>query len=75
MYANTVKMNARKRLCQSSKEIYMKARENGITNLNEVEVIVLETTGDITIISKSESNNTCDETLKNVSGYPKVEVG
>ncbi len=52
-------------------EINMKARGSGITNLNEVEVIVLETTGDITIISKSEKSNTGDETLKNVSGYPR----
>ena len=51
-------------------EIYMKARASGITNLSEVEVIVLETTGDITIISKSERSISRDETLKNVSGYP-----
>ncbi len=33
-------------------EIYVAARANGIGNLNEIDVIVLETTVDNTIISK-----------------------
>lgn len=55
-------------------EIYMSARENGITDLNEIEVIVLETTGDITVISKSKATIDGGETLKNVSGYPSESL-
>ncbi len=52
-------------------EIYLAARANGIANLSEIEVMVLETTGNITVISKLEKSNGEAETLKNVLGYPK----
>ena len=51
-------------------EIYMKARESGIANLEEIEVIVLETTGDITIISKIDKSNGNAEAMENVLGFP-----
>lgn len=51
-------------------EIYMKARESGIANLEEIEVIVLETTGDITIISKIDKSNGKAEAMENVLGFP-----
>lgn len=70
LYKGELLDDAMKRERITIEEIYMKARASGITNLNEVEVIVLETTGDITIILKSEKSSTSDETLKNVSGYP-----
>lgn len=54
-------------------EEYMKARASGITNLNQVEVIVVETTGDITIIAKSKISDANAEALKNVTGYPTTE--
>lgn len=51
-------------------EIYVAARTNGIGNLNEVEVIVLETTGDITVISKLGGDKPRPDTMENVKGYP-----
>ena len=71
LYKGELLGNVMKRERITTEEIYMKARESGITNLNEIDVIVLETTGDITIISKSEKINGKAETMKNVSGYPK----
>lgn len=70
LYKGELLDDAMKRERITIEEIYMKARASGITNLNEVEVIVLETTGDITIILKSEKSSTSNETLQNVSGYP-----
>ncbi len=70
LYKGELLADAMKRERITIEEIYMKARASGITNLNEVEVIVLETTGDITMILKSEESSRCDETLTNVSGYP-----
>lgn len=51
-------------------EINVAARAKGLTNLDEIEVIVLETTGDITIISKVQTNGSNPVTLNNVLGYP-----
>ena len=48
-------------------EIYMAAREKGITELQDIDVIVLETTGDITIIPKMATTKA--ETMKNVENY------
>ena len=45
-------------------EIYLTAREKGITDLKDVDIIVLETTGDITIIPKAPSIEA--ETLNDV---------
>lgn len=47
-------------------EIYQAIRSKGVSSLNDVLAVVLETTGDISILSKS---NYCPEqtTLKNVS--------
>ncbi len=70
LYKGKLLGDAMKRERITIEEIYMKARAGGLTNLNEIEVIVLETTGDITIISKLEKNNGHAETLKNVLGYP-----
>src|SRR5690606_15408855 len=38
-------------------EIYLSAREKGIANLEEIQAIVLETTGEITVMPKFESAN------------------
>ncbi len=70
LYKGELLGDAMKRERITIEEIYMKARAGGIADLNEIEVIVLETTGDITIISKLESGNGNAETLKNVLGYP-----
>lgn len=70
LYKGELLGDAMKRERITIEEIYVVARANGIANLNEVEVIVLETTGDITIISKLEKSGGHAETLKNVLGYP-----
>ncbi|CAN5438792.1 DUF421 domain-containing protein [soil metagenome] len=70
LYKGELLGDAMKRERITIEEIYVVARANGIANLNEVEVIVLETTGDITIISKLEKSSGHAETLKNVLGYP-----
>lgn len=49
-------------------EIYMAARKKGITELKNIDVIVLETTGDITIIPKITTNKA--ETMNDVKNYP-----
>ncbi|MEO8795655.1 MAG: YetF domain-containing protein, partial [Daejeonella sp.] len=50
-------------------EIYLSAREKGIAHLNQIEVMVLETTGDMTVIPKFKDENSVPETLKSVLGY------
>ena len=71
LYKGELLHAAMKRERITIEEIYMKARASGVTNLDEVEVIVLETTGDITIISKSGNNSKNEETLQNVTGFPR----
>ena len=51
-------------------EIYMAGRANGIACLADIEVIVLETTGDLTVISKLNAHHASAQTLQNVLGYP-----
>ncbi len=51
-------------------EIYLSARANGMVSLSEIEVVVLETTGDITVMSKGSADGSNAETLKNVLRYP-----
>lgn len=50
-------------------EIYMAAREKGITDLQEIDAIVLETTGDITIIRNIKTAE--PEGMKDVKGFNK----
>ncbi|KMQ49627.1 hypothetical protein CHISP_3444 [Chitinispirillum alkaliphilum] len=45
-------------------ELYVSAREKGISSLEKVDIVVLETTGDITVIPKIGSGDA--ETLKSV---------
>ncbi|MGA9650228.1 DUF421 domain-containing protein [Pedobacter sp.] len=51
-------------------EIYMAGRSHGVACLDEIEVVVLETTGDLTVIPKLSPGQARAETLENVSGYP-----
>lgn len=48
----------------SKDELYLSARENGISNLQEIDIIVLETTGDMTIIKNLDAKN--PDSLKDV---------
>lgn len=49
-------------------EIYVAAREKGISELADIDAIILETTGEITIIS--EIPTTGAETMRDVEKYP-----
>jgi uncharacterized membrane protein YcaP (DUF421 family) len=49
-------------------ELFAAARSSGVTQLEELAVVVLETTGDITVIRKTEGENA--ETLSTVSNFP-----
>ncbi|GGB75826.1 DUF421 domain-containing protein [Flavobacterium suaedae] len=48
-------------------EIYVAARQHGISSLDTIDVIILETAGEITVIPKIESNHT--DALENVRHY------
>lgn len=48
-------------------EIYLAAREKGITNLKDIDALILETTGDMTVIKKMGKNKA--ETLQSVENY------
>lgn len=48
-------------------ELFVAARRKGISNLKDIDVIVLETTGDLTIIPNMSSENA--ETLRNIEHY------
>lgn len=48
-------------------EIHMAARKKGMLSLKQIDVIVLETTGDLTIIKDMEEHR--NETLKDVENY------
>ncbi len=49
-------------------ELFAAARSNGVTQLEDLAVVVLETTGDITVIKKLEGENA--EALSTVSNFP-----
>ncbi len=49
-------------------ELFAAARNNGATQLEQLAVVVLETTGDITVIKKIEGENA--EALSTVSNFP-----
>ncbi|MFD0795414.1 DUF421 domain-containing protein [Mucilaginibacter litoreus] len=51
-------------------EINVACRASSIANINDVEAIVLETTGDITVISKFTSKQDSPATLKDVLRFP-----
>ena len=49
-------------------ELFVAARESGTTNFQEIDAIVLETTGTITVIPKIPEGK--NEAMKNVKKYP-----
>ncbi len=49
-------------------ELFAAARSNGITQVEDLDVVVLETTGDITIIKKIDGENA--EALSIISNFP-----
>ncbi|MBS0000198.1 MAG: DUF421 domain-containing protein [Cyclobacteriaceae bacterium] len=51
----------------TTEEIYVAARERGITELKDIDAIVFETTGELTIIPKIPTGTA--ETLKDVKNY------
>ena len=51
-------------------EIYVAARKSGFTDLKKIDAIVLETTGDLTVVSSVNTSNM--QTMKDLSNYPGV---
>lgn len=47
-------------------EINVAARSSGASTLDEIEMVVLETTGDLTIILKNQANGKRQETFKDL---------
>lgn len=64
LYKGEVFHNILKKERITMEEIYVAARKKGIAELKDIDVIVLETTGDITVISKMATLQA--ETLKDV---------
>lgn len=53
----------------SLEELYVAARKKGIENLKTIDAVILETTGDLTIVSTITSDKA--ETLQDVKNYPE----
>lgn len=64
LYKGNLLLESLKQQRITIEEIYLVAREKGITDLMEIDAIVLETTGELTIIHKVDSFE--DESLKDV---------
>ena len=52
-------------------EIFVAARSKGIVNLDQIEVVILETTGDLNVILTSEAVGKFPETFKDVLQRPE----
>jgi uncharacterized membrane protein YcaP (DUF421 family) len=51
-------------------EMYVAARKKGFTSLKDIDAIVLETTGDLDVVSSMNSEDT--QTLKDLSNFPGI---
>jgi uncharacterized membrane protein YcaP (DUF421 family) len=69
LYKGEILDGVRRKERITMEELHMAARNEGITSLHEIEAMVLETTGEITIIS--ESGKQLPETLKYVKPKSK----
>jgi uncharacterized membrane protein YcaP (DUF421 family) len=67
LYKGEVLSQTMKKERMTLEEIYTAARKKGILNLHEIGVIVLETTGDLTIIKEVNQKN--DAALQDVENY------
>ncbi len=70
LYKGEVLSQVLKKQRITMEEIYMASRAKGIAYLQDIDIMVLETTGDITVISKIDAAQAKPETLKNVLRYP-----
>jgi uncharacterized membrane protein YcaP (DUF421 family) len=52
----------------SQEELNLAVRQKGVGSFDKIEVVVLETTGDITVIPKIDSGEAV--TLKDIGNYP-----
>ncbi len=67
-YKGEILYDVMKRERITKDELFAAARSNGVTQLEDLAVVVLETTGDITVIKKIEGENA--EALSTVSNFP-----
>ncbi len=68
VYKGEILYDVMKRERITKDELFAAARSNGVTQLEDLAVVVLETTGDITVIKKIEGENA--EALSTVSNFP-----
>ncbi|TDB68100.1 DUF421 domain-containing protein [Arundinibacter roseus] len=52
----------------TEEEVYVAARQKGITSTADIHAVVLETTGTLTVIAANETPNS--DAMKNVKNYP-----
>lgn len=73
VYRGQVLQHALKKERVNIEELYMAARTKGISNLKEIDAIVMETTGSLTVISKIDlqANNGLDV----VEGFSTQQAG
>ncbi|MDX5419842.1 MAG: DUF421 domain-containing protein, partial [Hymenobacteraceae bacterium] len=69
LYKGEVLTNVLKKERITMEELQMAARKKGITKLSQIDVIVLETTGDITVMS--DVGNAEAETLADVQKFDR----
>lgn len=67
-YKGEILYDVMKRERITKDELFAAARSNGVTQLEDLAVVVLETTGDITVIKKIEGENS--EALSTISNFP-----
>ncbi len=67
-YKGEILYDVMKRERITKDELFAAARSNGVTQLEDLAVVVFETTGDITVIKKIEGENA--EALSTVSNFP-----
>ncbi len=68
VYKGEILYDVMKRERITKDELFAAARSNGVTQLENLAVVVLETTGDITVIKKIEGENA--EALSTISNFP-----
>ena len=71
LYKGEVLKNVMKKERIIMDDLYAAIRQKGLAELNEVDAIVLETTGDITVISSTSGSPST--VLGNVKNYPSVK--
>ena len=71
LYKGEMILSALKRERITTEEVWAKAREKGYSSLKDIDAMILETTGEITIVSQIDDENV--STLKLVKNFEKYK--